>query len=151
MHNIYHVNLLTNNKCALRNDYQRTCWSITNLLGEIVVVVEVLLCVHKNRRLIRDGSPGRPPRLSHSSWTLNLAKCIHAYLYIWTQFYVQLPFLYTAWSNAYSEIGPEVRLRPLATSCAKDYKGHSLMQTSFTEPPNRLQRCSLLPITSIAL
>ena len=36
----------------------------------------------------------------------------------------------------YSEIGPEVTLRPLATSCAKDYKGHSLVQTSFTEPPN---------------
>ena len=34
---------------------------------EDVVVVEVLLCVHRNRRLIRDGSPGRPPRLSHSS------------------------------------------------------------------------------------
>ena len=32
-----------------------------------VVVVEVLLYVHRNRRLIRDGSPGRPPRLSHSS------------------------------------------------------------------------------------
>ena len=31
------------------------------------LVVEVLLSVHKNRRLIRDGSPGRPPRLSHSS------------------------------------------------------------------------------------
>ena len=30
-------------------------------------VVEVLLYVHRNRRLIRDGSPGRPPRLSHSS------------------------------------------------------------------------------------
>ena len=29
--------------------------------------VEVLLYVHRNRRLIRDGSPGRPPRLSHSS------------------------------------------------------------------------------------
>ena len=29
-----------------------------------------------------------------------------------------------------------VTLRPLATSCAKDYKGHSLVQTSFTEPPN---------------
>ena len=30
--------------------------------------VEVLLYVHRNRRLItiRDGSPGRPPRLSHS-------------------------------------------------------------------------------------
>ena len=27
-------------------------------------------------------------------------------------------------------------LRPLATSCAKDYKGHSLVQTSVTEPPN---------------
>ena len=36
------------------------------------------------------------------------------------------------------EIGPEVTLRPLATSCAKDYKGHSLVQTSFTETPNTL-------------
>ena len=26
-------------------------------------VVEVLFYVHRNRRLIRDGSPGRPPRL----------------------------------------------------------------------------------------
>ena len=26
----------------------------------------VLLYVHRNRRFIRDGSPGRPPRLSHS-------------------------------------------------------------------------------------
>ena len=33
----------------------------------VVVVVEVLLYVHRNRRLIRDGWPGRPPRLSHSS------------------------------------------------------------------------------------
>ena len=30
-------------------------------------MAEVLLYVHRNRRLIRDGSPGRPPRLSHSS------------------------------------------------------------------------------------
>ena len=30
----------------------------------------VLLYVHRNRRLIRDGSPGRPPWLSHSSWYL---------------------------------------------------------------------------------
>ena len=29
-----------------------------------------LLYVHRNRRLIRDGSPRRPPRLSHSSWAL---------------------------------------------------------------------------------
>ena len=27
-------------------------------------------------------------------------------------------------------------LRPVTTTCAKDYKGHSLVQTSFTEPPN---------------
>ena len=32
----------------------------------------MLIYVHRNRRLIivRDGSPGRPPRLSHSSWAL---------------------------------------------------------------------------------
>ena len=33
-------------------------------------LVEMLLDVHRNRRFIRDGSPGRPPRLSHSSWAL---------------------------------------------------------------------------------
>ena len=27
-----------------------------------------LLYVRRNRRLFRDGSPGQPPRLSHSSW-----------------------------------------------------------------------------------
>ena len=42
----------------------------------VVVVVEVLLYVHRNRRLIRDGSPGRPPRLSHGSSRA---------LYIWHQ------------------------------------------------------------------
>ena len=34
----------------------------------------VLLSIHTNRRFIRDGSPGRPPRLSHSSWTLKVKK-----------------------------------------------------------------------------
>ena len=38
-----------------------------------VVEVEVLLYVHRNRRLIRDGSPGRPPRLPHSSWVLSFS------------------------------------------------------------------------------
>ena len=33
--------------------------------------VEVLLYVHRNRGFIRDGSPERPPRLSHSSWALH--------------------------------------------------------------------------------
>ena len=30
----------------------------------------MLLYVHRNHRLFRDGSPGRPPWLSHSSWAL---------------------------------------------------------------------------------
>ena len=41
------------------------------LSSERWLVGWVLLFVHRNCRLIRDGSPGRPPRLSHSSWTLN--------------------------------------------------------------------------------
>ena len=34
------------------------------------VELSVMLYVHGNRRFIRDGSPGRPPRLSQSSWAL---------------------------------------------------------------------------------
>ena len=34
----------------------------------------VLLYVHRNHRLIRGGIPGRPPRLSNSSWALLLKK-----------------------------------------------------------------------------
>ena len=37
-----------------------------------------LLYVHRNRGLIRDGSPGRPPPLSHSSWALYLGTCLYA-------------------------------------------------------------------------
>ena len=33
-------------------------------------MVGVLLYVHRNRRFIRDGSPGRQPPLTHSSWAL---------------------------------------------------------------------------------
>ena len=32
---------------------------------------------------------------------------------------------------------PGSALRPLVTSCAKDYKAHSLKQTSFAESPTR--------------
>ena len=51
--------------------------------------VEVLLDVHKSHRLIKDWSPGRPPQLSHSSWTLTTT--------IWwgcfyTSFLSSLPF-----------------------------------------------------------
>ena len=68
----------------------------------------------------------------------NICNCNSGGICTASQFQVQLPLLYTAWNNAYSEIGPEVTLRPMATSCAKDYKGHSLVQTSFTETPNSL-------------
>ena len=49
-----------------------------------VSLVEVLLYVHRNRRFIRDGSPGRPPRLSHSSWALKFpfTFCCPLYAYI---------------------------------------------------------------------
>ena len=40
-------------QCCFTSTACRCCW--------------VLPYVHRNRRLIRDGSPGRPPRLSHSS------------------------------------------------------------------------------------
>ena len=45
---------------SLSQDDRKRSWDC------FVVVVEVLLYVHRNRRLIRDGSPGRPSRLSHS-------------------------------------------------------------------------------------
>ena len=38
-----------------------------SLSSHVILPVEVLLYVHRYRRLIRDRSPGRPPRLSHSS------------------------------------------------------------------------------------
>ena len=43
--------------------------------------VEVLLYVHRNCRLIRDGSPGRPPRLSHSSWALRYYSSMLLYVH----------------------------------------------------------------------
>ena len=73
---------------------------------------------------------------SPSPFPCNFCKCNNNGVFTASQFYIQLPLLYTVWSNASSEIGPEVTLQPLTTSCAKDYKGHSLMQTSFTEPPS---------------
>ena len=45
----------------------------------IVQICWVLLNVHRNRRLIREGSPGQPPRLSCSSWAL--------YKYAWVGIY----------------------------------------------------------------
>ena len=47
-----------------------------------VVVVEVLLYIQRNRRLIRDGNPGRPPRLSSSSWALRVDVPLVEFLYL---------------------------------------------------------------------
>ena len=82
-----------------------------------------------------------------SPFLCNFCNCNSGGICTASQFQVQLPLLYTVWSNAYSEISPEVTLRPLATSFAKDHKGHSLMQTSFTEPPNRMPQNAFLPWT----
>ena len=38
--------------------------ALINIVVLALVQVEVLLYVHRNRRFIRDGSPGRPPRLT---------------------------------------------------------------------------------------
>ena len=40
------------------------------MCSDVALIVEVLLYVHRNSRFIRDGSPGRPPRLSQSSRAL---------------------------------------------------------------------------------
>ena len=45
-------------------------YTYTRCLGLFVDEVEVSFYIHRNRRFIRDGSPERPPRLSHSSWAL---------------------------------------------------------------------------------
>ena len=51
------------------------------LLLVVQVLLKVLLYVNRNRRLIRDGSPGRPPRLSHCSLALPSSIACLAYLY----------------------------------------------------------------------
>ena len=53
------------------------------------------------------------------------------------------PVIHSVGFNAYSEIGQEVTLRLFF---AKDYKGHSLVRTSFTEPPNMSIYCNKITI-----
>ena len=46
------------------------CWLGMFVKGNFMVLGTVIGCcwlVHRNRRFVRDGNPGRPPRLSHSS------------------------------------------------------------------------------------
>ena len=55
--------------CVMSSDRWLTPLCVAWTL-KVKMLVEVLLYVHGNRRLIRDGSPGRPPRLSHSARAL---------------------------------------------------------------------------------
>ena len=57
---------LRQKRFSLGNDMGMRAVSQSDL-PRMLLLVEVLLYVHRNRRLIRDGSPGRPPRLSYSS------------------------------------------------------------------------------------
>ena len=51
----------------------------------------MLLYIHRNHRLIRYGSPGRPPRLSHSSWALKA--------WFNTAFHFKFKFTHTLFSS----------------------------------------------------
>ena len=61
----------------------------------------------ETRRLIRTDSPGRPPRLSHSSWTMtvqhhavqNFNQNTHSHAHSTFSFSVQLPALHTIHST----------------------------------------------------
>ena len=72
-----------------------------------------------------------PPSPFHG----NFCNCNSIGICTASRFYVQLPLLYTAWSNAYSEIGPEVRcdlLRLLAQKITK--RIHSSKPASLNRP-----------------
>ena len=53
---------------------QHPCGQGPGYVSVVQLVGWVLLYIHRNRRLIRDGSPGRPPWLSHSCWALQLSR-----------------------------------------------------------------------------
>ena len=60
----------------------------------VVVVVEALLYVHRNRRLIRDGSPGRPPRLALTQLLSSVKLCCYFFiLFYFFKFYTPPPVL----------------------------------------------------------
>ena len=45
--------------------------AMNRLAGVEQLLIQCCFASTETMRLIRDGSPGRPPRLSHSSWTLS--------------------------------------------------------------------------------
>ena len=49
-------------------------WHIRDKLWPMPKHGSIILYVHETRRLVRTDSPGRPPRLSHSSWTMSVLR-----------------------------------------------------------------------------
>ena len=68
--------------CLMSSDVS---WHIRDKLRPMPKHGSIILYVHGNRRLVRTDSPGRPPRLSHSSWTmlLLLSWCLMSSDVIW--------------------------------------------------------------------
>ena len=64
--------LLTTSEVSVRIETVST--AVWGSVAGLKASDEVPLYVHRNRRLIRDGSPGRPPLRSHSSWALSSTK-----------------------------------------------------------------------------
>ena len=54
-------------RCLMSSDVS---WHIRDKLRPMPKHGSIILYVQETRRLIRTDSPGRPPRLSHSSWTM---------------------------------------------------------------------------------
>ena len=84
--------------------------TFTQLLSSGPSNVEVLLYVHRNRRFITDGSPGRPPRHSHSSWALMPSNRLIR-VFISTSHHGLCAVLLTTWTYNVGS-GLNVALRP---------------------------------------
>ena len=65
---IHHI--IDKSQTKRRHRTGKTCGGTVDERNSNVFQRWSLLYVHRNRRFIRDGSPGRPPRPSHSFWAL---------------------------------------------------------------------------------
>ena len=88
--------------CFYHDDVELTVFECrVDILGtdcdQCVSVVECCFTSTETVRLIRTGSPGRPPRLSHSSWTLMcfyMSEQLFIALYIYIYFFFFFAFLF---------------------------------------------------------
>ena len=86
--------------------------------------VPVLSCwnvvyVHRNRRLIRDWSPGRPPFFSHSSWALQFVSKS-----TWCLTSTETIRLIRVWGEGGMEVGEEGYYIPIATLSPPEWLLH---------------------------